>query len=114
MEHLVRLYGPHAEEVVEHVRRNPAAGERICPRNPDVAAQVEVAVKREWAVTLADLLLRRTGTGTSPCLGLDCAERAAAWMGRAAGWSDARRAAEIGAYRRLIQQRYRAGLSAGD
>ena len=99
---------------MERVRRNPAAGERICPRNPDVAAQVEVAVKREWAVTLADLLLRRTGIGTSPCLGLDCAERAAAWMGRAAGWSDARRAAEIGAYRRLIQQRYRAGLSAGD
>lgn len=110
LEYLVRLYGPRAEEVVEKVRRNPASGERICPQNPDVAAQVEVAVEQEWAVTLADLLLRRTGIGSSPCQGLDCAERAAAWMGQAAGWSDARRVEEIDAYRQLIRQRFRGGL----
>jgi hypothetical protein len=32
-------------------------------------------------------------------------------MARAAGWSDARRAEEIGAYRQLIQRCRRAGLS---
>jgi len=69
-------------------------------------------VEREWAVTLADLLLRRTGIGSSACLGLDCAERAAARMARAAGWSEERRAAEVAAYRRLVERRYRAGLAA--
>jgi glycerol-3-phosphate dehydrogenase len=113
IEHLVRLYGPRAREVVERVRRNPVLGERICAQNPDVAAQIEMAVEQEWALTLADLLLRRTGIGTSPCLGLDCAERAAAWMGRAAGWSDTRRTGEIAAYRQLVRRRYRAGLRTG-
>ena len=111
VEYLVTLYGARAGEVLERARRDPALAARICPGNPDTGAQVEIAVEREWAVTLADLLLRRTGIGTSPCLGLDCAERAAHLMARAAGWSEARRAAEVAAYRQLIQQRYRAGLN---
>jgi glycerol-3-phosphate dehydrogenase len=110
LEHLVTFYGPRASYIIERIRRDPGAGERICPRNPDPAAQVAEAIEKEWAVTLADLLLRRTGIGASECLGLDCAERAAGLMGRLAGWSQARQAAEIAAYRELIQRRHRAGL----
>jgi glycerol-3-phosphate dehydrogenase len=112
VEHLVGLYGCTAGEVIERVRQDRSLGEPICLHNPDVAAQVDVAVEREWAVHLADLLLRRTGIGTSPCLGLDCAERAAALMARAAGWDEARRAREVVEYRRLVEQRYRRGLDA--
>ncbi len=111
VEHLVSLYGPRAVGLLERVRRDPAAGERICPRNPDIAAQVDEAVEGEWAPTQADQLLRRTGIGTSPCLGLDCAARAATLMARAAGWDGPRRAAEIAAYRQFIERRYRAGLA---
>jgi glycerol-3-phosphate dehydrogenase len=91
--------------VVERVRRAATLGERICPQNPDIAAQIGEAVEREWAATLADLLLRRTGIGTSPCLGLDCAERAADLMGHAAGWDAARQAQEVYDYRQLIGRR---------
>jgi glycerol-3-phosphate dehydrogenase len=111
VEHLVDLYGRSAGEVVERVRRDPSLGERICPHNPDVAAQVQVAVEQEWATRLTDLLLRRTGIGTSPCLGLDCAKRAAALMARAAGWDRTRCTAEVAEYRRLIEQRHRGGLT---
>jgi glycerol-3-phosphate dehydrogenase len=111
VEHLVTLYGLRAKEVVDRVRRDPSGAERICPRNPDLAAQVTVAVEREWAMTLADLLLRRTGIGTSACLGLDCAERAAALMGSAAGWDSDRQAGEVAAYRKLIECRHRSGLA---
>jgi glycerol-3-phosphate dehydrogenase len=110
VEHLVTLYGPRAGEVVERVRREPALAERLCPHNPDVASQVVHAVECEWAESLADLLLRRTGIGGSACLGLDCAERAADQMARAAGWNADRRAAEVAAYRELIACRYRSGL----
>jgi glycerol-3-phosphate dehydrogenase len=110
VEHLVTLHGPRAADLVARMRHDRDLAERICSRNPDVAVQVEEAVEREWAVTLADLLLRRTGIGTSRCLGLDCVERAAALMGRAAGWNGLRRAEEIRAYRALVERRYRAGL----
>jgi glycerol-3-phosphate dehydrogenase len=109
IEYLAGLYGPRAGAVIDRVRRNRALSEQICPRNPDIAAQVEEAVEREWAVTLADFLLRRTGIGSSPCLGLDCAQRAAQMMGRAAGWDESRQAREIGEYQALIERRCRIG-----
>jgi glycerol-3-phosphate dehydrogenase len=71
---------------------------------------VAEAIEQEWAVTLADLLLRRTGIGVSACLGLDCAERAATLMAGIAGWTKVRQSMETDAYRKLIQSRYRAGL----
>ena len=112
IEHLVGLYGPRAMAVLDRAGRVGGMRERICPRNPDIAAQVEEAVEREWAVTLADLLLRRTGIGTSPCLGLDCAVRAARLMGQAAGWDETRQAQEIGDYRALVKRRSRsAGIA---
>jgi glycerol-3-phosphate dehydrogenase len=109
--HMVGLYGPRAPAVLARVRADRRLGVRICPRNPDVAAQVEEAVEREWAATLGDLLLRRTGIGTSPCLGLDCVEQAARLMGRAAGWDEARQVREVGDYRRFIERCRRAGLA---
>ena len=111
IEHLVGLYGPRAPALLERVRRDPSLGERICLRNPDIVAQVEEAVQSEWAVTLVDLLLRRTGVGTSPCRGLDCVERAAQFMGRAAGWDETRRALEVRRYRECIVRRFSSGLA---
>ena len=105
VEHLWLLYGTRAERVLSIARERRELRERICPHNPDVAAQVPLAVDEEWARTLPDLLLRRTGLGTSACLGLDCAEHAARLMGNAAGWGADRGAAEVKAYRELIGQR---------
>ena len=56
------------------------------------------AVEHERAETLADFLLRRTGIGTSPCLGKDCCEQIALWMGELKGWGRERIDREIRAY----------------
>ena len=73
---------------------------RICPRHPHLAVEAAYAVQSEMAVCLADFLFRRTRIAHGECRGLDCAEVAAAAMGSAAGWSAARCADEVAAYRR--------------
>src|SRR2546430_12580944 len=42
----------------------PICTDRLCPRNPDIVAQLHLAVQDEMAVSLQDVLLRRTGIGT--------------------------------------------------
>ena len=53
--HLTHLYGTEVLEVL-----GCGAGTPIHPSGPDVWAQVEYAVDREWALTVEDVLRRRT------------------------------------------------------
>jgi len=67
-------------------------------------AQLHHAVREEMAVSLQDFLLRRTGIGQSPCLGLDCFEAVGRRMGELAGWSARRLQAELEAYRAQVER----------
>jgi glycerol-3-phosphate dehydrogenase len=58
--HVTGIYGRDAIEVLRQRRRHPKAMDRIHPRGPDVWAQVHHAVEREWAVTVDDIVRRRT------------------------------------------------------
>jgi glycerol-3-phosphate dehydrogenase len=98
------LYGPRAAEVRALIATDAALSERICEHNPELLAQVAYAVEREYAVTLADVLLRRLPAGWSACHALDGAERAAAVMATRLGWSDEQRAQEIAAYERELRE----------
>src|SRR5207247_1217157 len=71
---LVETYGRGYTRVLELARKLPDGTERLCPQNPEIVAQLHHAVADELAVSLQDVLLRRTGIGQSSCLGLDCAE----------------------------------------
>jgi len=57
--HLARAYGEDAEEVLAAVRADPSLGTRIAEGFPYVWAEVPHAVRREMAITLDDLLIRR-------------------------------------------------------
>ena len=74
------------------------------------SAQLHLAVQDELAVSLQDVLLRRTGIGTSACQGLDCAESIADRMAALLGWRPRRREAELDAYRGHVAraQRFKA------
>ena len=98
IQHLVETYGRRYPAVLEIAGRAPELRERLCKQNPDIRAQLVYAVKHEQAETLRDLLFRRTGIGTSPCLGKNCCEQIAVWMGEICGWDRARRDREIEAY----------------
>ncbi len=59
-EHLIRLYGGEAERLLGYAARFPDALEKIHPEGPDIWAQVRHAVGEEWALTVEDVVRRRT------------------------------------------------------
>jgi glycerol-3-phosphate dehydrogenase len=63
---------------------------------PDIAAQVAFAVRSEMAMTLDDVLFRRTGLGTLGKLEANAVADAAAIMAAELGWSEAERERQIG------------------
>jgi len=75
----------------------------ICPHATATADDVVRAVRAEWAMTLGDVLLRRTAIGLAACQGLDRIDALAELVGAELGWDAARRAAEIAAYRAEIE-----------
>jgi glycerol-3-phosphate dehydrogenase len=104
VEMLVTTYGRRARAVLDAARRLPGGTERLCKNAPEIAAQLNWAVESELAVSLQDFLLRRTGIGTGPCLGLDCAPAIAQRMGVLLGWSPRRLEAELDAYDGAVRQ----------
>ena len=104
LEILVETYGRGFARVLALLRKPPDGAERLCPRNPEIVAQLHHAVREEMAVSLQDFLLRRTGIGQSPCLGLDCFESVGRRMGELAAWSPRRLQAELEAYRAQVER----------
>jgi glycerol-3-phosphate dehydrogenase len=104
--HLATLYGPRLFDVLALADSEPSLRQRICPHNPDIGAQAVYAVQHELALTLADVLVRRTGIGLSRCLGLDCAPAAARLLAQHAGWDEERVSRELAEYRAYITRTY--------
>ncbi|MFI5340954.1 MAG: glycerol-3-phosphate dehydrogenase C-terminal domain-containing protein [Candidatus Methylomirabilales bacterium] len=98
IQNLVETYGRRYTAVLEIAERAPELKERLCKQNPDIRAQLVYAVEHELAERLRDLLFHRTGIGTSRCLGKDCCEQIAVWMGEIRGWDRQRMDREIQEY----------------
>ncbi len=111
IQNLLDTYGRRYAAVLEFAGRAPELTERVCKQNPDIRAQLVYAIEHEMTETLSDFLLRRTGIGTSACLGKDCCQQIALWMGQARGWDRARIDREIREYLDEIAlgQRFRNG-----
>ncbi|MGH3145981.1 MAG: glycerol-3-phosphate dehydrogenase/oxidase [Rubrobacter sp.] len=62
-DHLLHLYGGEAETLLDYAGRFPDALQRITPSAPDIRAQVYHAISEEWAVTVSDVIHRRTTLG---------------------------------------------------
>jgi len=101
---LVETYGRAYPRVLELGRKLPDGFERLCPSNPEIVAQLHHALREEQAVSLQDVLLRRTGIGQSRCQGLDCAEPIAARMAELGGWTRRRLDAELEAYSQHVER----------
>ena len=105
VEHMVGLYGSNAEPMLEAIKKDPALGKRCSPRLPVTRAEVEYAVHEEMALTLADVLDRRTRQLLwDPESGVDAAETVAGWMGELLGWSPEKVDTEVAGYRRLAAE----------
>ena len=107
LETLVTTYGRAYPRIVALAGKVAGGAERLCPENPDIVAELHAAVQDEMAVSLQDVLLRRTGIGTSHCQGLDCAEDIAQRMAQLAGWSRRRLDAELDAYHAHVERSHK-------
>jgi glycerol-3-phosphate dehydrogenase len=105
---LSHRYGYAAREVLAMVTADPALGARIVPELPDLLAELPFAARYEQALTLGDVLLRRTRLGILDAARLVApgspeARAAAEALGAELGWDDARIDRELEEWRAVAQ-----------
>ena len=93
--HLQRLYGQQASGVASVARGRPDLAARLVPVLPIIGAQVIEAVRNEMAMTLEDVVLRRTGIGSAGYPGDDAVLRVETILREELGWTSARSADEV-------------------
>jgi glycerol-3-phosphate dehydrogenase len=97
--YLVNTYGASAAWVMAYVEENPALGERIAPELPYLMAEALYAVQHEMAVTLNDVLIRRTHViYEARDGGLERARAVAQVMAPRLGWDEAEVTRQVEAY----------------
>jgi glycerol-3-phosphate dehydrogenase len=101
--HLGSIYGSLAPELLARVEQDPRLGQRVCPNQPTILAQLSHAVESEWALSLGDILLRRTPLGLQVCQALDCLETAVDHVAPLLGWDGAEQRRQAEAYRAEIE-----------
>ena len=113
--HLAGRFGGHAQAVAAMVRDRPELGERLVPGLPYLKAEAVYAVRYEMALTLEDVLSRRTRAFV-----LDVAATAGAapsvaeLMAPELGWSDDERSRQVDAFLALVERQRRAADPAED
>jgi glycerol-3-phosphate dehydrogenase len=95
---LAGAYGADWRRVAELASNRPELGHALSPACAITGAEVLHAARDESAVTLSDVLLRRTEAGTAGHPGRPAVAAAAAVMAAALGWNAVRTAAEIAAF----------------
>ena len=107
--HLAGRFGGHAQAVAAMVRDRPELGERLVPGLPYLKAEAVYAVRYEMALTLEDVLSRRTralllDTAASAGAAPSVAELIAPEL----GWSDEERNRQVDIFLALVERQRRA------
>jgi glycerol-3-phosphate dehydrogenase len=93
--HLQRVYGARAREVAARTLERRELAERITPAQPIIGAQVVEAIRNEMALTLEDVVLRRTGLGSAGYPGDAVVLKLELILREELGWTSARVAEEL-------------------
>jgi glycerol-3-phosphate dehydrogenase len=107
IDHLIDRYGSRYQDVLHLLEENPAWKQPISDNSPDIAAQVIYAVRRELALTVDDVLLRRLQSGFDAQRGLDALDMVTRLMAEELRWSAQRIHEEQAAYRQYLATRTR-------
>ena len=95
IEHLVYTYGSEYQKVLEYVQWQPDLARRIDPPLPVTVAEVQHAVQYEMALTLADVVGRRTELGATGLPSIATLQKCASVMSREFQWSAEHQQQEI-------------------
>jgi glycerol-3-phosphate dehydrogenase len=60
----------------------------VCPHSSHIVAEVVEAYRKEFAVTLGDVLLRRVPVALGACWSESCSREAALRIGAVLGWNE--------------------------
>jgi len=95
---IVEWHGGNSIAVSRLAARSPQLRARLCPHTTHIVAEAVHAFTSECAVTLADVLLRRTPVALGPCWSPECTRQAAFAIAAAEGWSEDRAVRESQAF----------------
>lgn len=101
-ERLVKRYGEGYSTIQKFIAEDATLAEPVVSSLPFTKAELLYGSWGEMAITLEDLLWRRTRIGWTPGQGVDIAPQVAQFLGAKNGWSGTRIAAEVQAYNERI------------
>jgi glycerol-3-phosphate dehydrogenase len=97
--HLVHTYGSETPAVVRLAQEEPRWARPVVDEHPTLWAELVYAMRREMAITLSDLLIRRTHLFyVAPEKVLELAPSIASFAAEEMEWDEARLSAEVAAY----------------
>jgi glycerol-3-phosphate dehydrogenase len=106
-------YGVQAEPMVRRIAADASLGEPIGGLEDVTRAEVEHAVHEEMAMTLDDVLRRRTRAGSFDTIGaIEAADAVATVMGRELGWDSIRQRSEASTFK--VQRQREISSARGD
>jgi glycerol-3-phosphate dehydrogenase len=94
-DHLVYTYGSEYRNLMQSIAQQPDLARRIAPPLAVTVAEVDYAVRHEMALTLADVIKRRTELGATGPPSLATLQQCADLIGREFQWSLERQQQEI-------------------
>ncbi len=96
IDHLISTYGKEALEILDLLEENSDLKERICPEFPPIMAEINYSVNNEMAISLEDVLSRRTrlaALNQEECL--KAAPKVVRYMQSLLDWDNTRVQAEL-------------------
>ncbi len=102
-ERLIKRYGEGYFAIQDFISEDATLTEPITPALPFIKAELVYAYWGEMAMTLDDLLWRRTRIGWTPGQGLNIAPQISQFLGKKNSWDQARIKAEVDTYREHIR-----------
>jgi glycerol-3-phosphate dehydrogenase len=103
--HLLDRYGSLIEEILELIAHDSSLAERIIPELPYLKAEILHAATHEGALSVEDVLLRRTRISFEAFDGgADAAKEVAKIIGEPLGWGAKERSASVSAFLAVIEK----------
>src|SRR5260370_37060175 len=95
---MMEWHGQRAMDIARMALVSAELRAPICPHTSHIVAEVVEAYRREFAVTLGDVLLRRVPVALGPCWSESCSREGALRIGAGLGWKDQTMGASLEAF----------------
>jgi glycerol-3-phosphate dehydrogenase len=85
---MVEWHGKRAMDIARMALVSAELRAPICPHTSHIVAEVVEAYRKECAITMGDVLLRRVPVALGPCWSESCSREAALRIGAVLGWDE--------------------------